>query len=98
MLACATLHLCDLLPTAAQSQSKQSIPVAVPSTGANIWWKHATVYEIYPRSYQDSNGDGIGDLNGIARSSSPSSCSPPAPTYFCIKVKSLPNHHYPRPR
>jgi alpha-glucosidase len=29
------------------------------------WWKHAVVYEIYPRSFQDSNGDGIGDLNGI---------------------------------
>ncbi|QHN02610.1 alpha-glucosidase [Granulicella sp. WH15] len=29
------------------------------------WWKHAVLYEIYPRSYQDSNGDGIGDLNGI---------------------------------
>jgi alpha-glucosidase len=29
------------------------------------WWKHAVIYEIYPRSYQDSNGDGIGDLKGI---------------------------------
>ncbi len=29
------------------------------------WWKHALIYEIYPRSFQDSNGDGIGDLNGI---------------------------------
>jgi alpha-glucosidase len=29
------------------------------------WWTHATIYEIYPRSFQDSNGDGIGDLNGI---------------------------------
>jgi alpha-glucosidase len=30
------------------------------------WWKNAVIYEIYPRSFQDSNGDGIGDLNGIA--------------------------------
>ncbi len=29
------------------------------------WWKNAVIYEIYPRSFQDTNGDGIGDLNGI---------------------------------
>jgi len=31
------------------------------------WWRNAVIYEIYPRSFQDSNGDGIGDLNGIAQ-------------------------------
>ena len=29
------------------------------------WWRGAVIYQIYPRSYQDSNADGIGDLAGI---------------------------------
>ena len=29
------------------------------------WWHKATIYQIYPKSFMDSNGDGIGDLKGI---------------------------------
>ncbi|ADO71603.1 glycoside hydrolase family 13 protein [Stigmatella aurantiaca] len=41
--------------------SRSDAPPHIP------WWKDAVVYQIYPRSFQDSNGDGIGDLRGILR-------------------------------
>jgi alpha-glucosidase len=30
-----------------------------------VWWKRGVIYQIYPRSFQDTNGDGVGDLKGI---------------------------------
>jgi alpha-glucosidase len=39
---------------------------AAPSaSGALAWWRGAVIYQIYPRSFRDTNGDGIGDLAGI---------------------------------
>jgi alpha-glucosidase len=37
----------------------------IHGSGEDPWWKHAVIYEIYPRSFQDSNGDGVGDIRGV---------------------------------
>ena len=55
----ALFFLIVSLPFSLHSQTQ-----AVDSEG-HQWWQHAVFYEIYPRSFMDSNGDGIGDLNGI---------------------------------
>jgi alpha-glucosidase len=43
----------------------QSATMPAAHQATSPWWQHAVIYEIYPRSFQDTNGDGVGDLNGI---------------------------------
>ena len=59
----ATIGLAGLVLAAASLTAPMRAQEA--TAPGDVWWKHAVVYEIYPRSFQDSNGDGIGDLNGI---------------------------------
>ena len=56
---CPLLAAVLLFATVAVAQSPAKDPYNHP------WWQHAVFYEIYPRSFADSNHDGVGDLNGI---------------------------------
>jgi oligo-1,6-glucosidase len=45
--------------------SEKDVPVTEHGAISRAWWKEAVFYQIYPKSFADSNGDGIGDLRGI---------------------------------
>src|SRR5262249_40562106 len=56
-----TLTGCSKSQPGAKTATEQSASQPSPAP----WWKHAVFYEIYPRSFADSDNNGLGDINGI---------------------------------
>lgn len=54
-----------ILFTLVTSCKQSSEPAEAPPELERTWWKEAIIYQLYPRSFKDSDGDGVGDLNGI---------------------------------
>ncbi len=62
LICVAATHLCLF---SCQTPVKEKPPVADTTATDRKWWKEAVVYQVYPRSFKDNDGDGIGDLKGI---------------------------------
>ncbi len=66
-MTCKRLHSDQTAPFPQPAPSQSSAPSALPRTAGETpaWWKEGTVYQIYPKSFYDSSGNGKGDLPGI---------------------------------
>ncbi|MCU1314488.1 MAG: alpha amylase catalytic region, partial [Acidobacteriaceae bacterium] len=73
-LVCSLMAMAGLVSGAvAQTGSQTAAHVTTQTkaeplgTNGDVWWKHSVIYELYPRSYQDTNNDGLGDIAGIQK-------------------------------